>query len=92
MHTHIFPKGHFALLMKIKIMPGGLLDKPNNGIYNTCTTLINTVKGIYGAPEAYARSDGCKKHKKFSRQPYSFLEATASLKNNVLYVGKICYS
>ena len=37
-------------------------------------TTRNTVKTLLHAPETYARSDGCKKHKNFSRQAYSFLE------------------
>ena len=44
MITHIFPKGHFALHMKIKIMPGGLFEL-------NCRTMAyttrNTVNRLY---------------------------------------------
>ena len=49
---------------------GGLPELSRTMAYTT----RNTVKTLLHAPETYARSDGCKKHKNFSRQAYSFLE------------------
>ena len=73
--------------MKIKIMVGSLLDKPNNGIYN----MQHSQQTIHRAPETYARSDSCKKHKNFCRQAYSFLEVKLwrIRRKNVRYISYI---
>ena len=43
MIARIFPEGHFALLMKIKIMPGGLFELSQTMAYTT----RNTVNRLY---------------------------------------------
>ena len=43
---------------------------------------------IHRAPETYARSDGSKKDKNFSRQAYSFLEVKLRRFRRKTYEGK----
>ena len=81
MIAQIFPEGHFALLMKIKVMPGGLFE---HGIYN----MQHNQQTIHRAPETYAQSDSCKKRKNFSRQAYSFLEEKLRHLQRKMYEGK----
>ena len=40
MIAQIFPEGHFALLMKIKVMPGGLFELSRTMAYTTRNTII----------------------------------------------------
>ena len=103
MIPHIFPKGHFALLMKMKIMPGGLPELSRTIAYTSQSTDLRVKnyiwilwyqndqrrnKPIHWASETYARSDSCKKHKNFPRQAYCFLEVKLRRLRRKTYEGK----